>query len=199
MKRFSTLIQKYLIFASPIVLATMIWGTYQSDREIRTTGSFAIKALWEVMSWSLIIWFLLLFIFMLLLAFRKETQESAIKYLAGMKERDEREEIIMGSAAKRSFTATVSFLVFLLFLSCLTLNIAKIPPDQVIDGKSSSLSLGFRLMESFGEETTAPSDNKVIYEHRDLPLSKSSLILLILVWQVAIFRLRARKELALAS
>lgn len=112
MKILNKIMQQYLIFVSPIVLATMIWGTYQSDTEIRRTGSILTKTLWEVMSWSLILWFALLLIFVILLAFRKDTQESTVKHLAGLKERDEREELIMGLAAKRSFTATAGLLIF---------------------------------------------------------------------------------------
>ena len=198
MKTLNTLIQKYLIYASPVVLATMVWGTYQSDAEIRRTGTFATMALWEVMSWSLMLWFLLLFVFMILLVVRKETQESTIKYLAGLKERDEREEIIMGSAAKQSFTATAGLLMLLLFLSCFTLTIAKLPPNQVVDGRKSSLSLGFRFSETDTKVTASP-DGQVMYEHHDLPLSKSAILLLVLAWQVATFKIRARKELGVVS
>lgn len=186
---------RYLIFAMPVVLTTMIWGSIQSDAEIRQTGSFAIKALWELMSWSLILWFALLLVFMVLLTLRKETQESAIKYLAGIKERDEREEIIMGAAAKRSFTATAGLLVALLFLSCFTLNIAKLPHDQVIDGKKSSLNIGFRFTGTDAPRTVS-SDGSLMYDHHDLPLSKSAILLLILIWQMATFRINARKDLS---
>jgi len=197
MKTLNKLIQRFLIFVSPVVLATMIWGTYQSDTDIRRTGSIAIKMLWEVMSWSLMLWFLLLFVFMILLVFRKDTQESTVKYLAGLKERDEREEIIMGLAAKRSFTATAGLLIFLLFLSCFTLTIAKIPPNQTVDGKKSSLSLGFHFTGTENRESIFP-EGQIIYEHHDLPLSKSAILLLVLLWQLATFRIRARRELGRA-
>lgn len=197
MKQFSGFVQKYLIFVSPVVLATLIWGSYESNDEILRNGSFALKALWEVMSWSLMIWFLLLFVFVLLLGFRKETQESTIKYLAGITERDEREEVVMGLAAKRSFIATSGFLVLLLFLSCFTLTIAKLPPEQVVDGHKSTLTIGFHFAEADSGKTVSP-DGRVVYEHHDLPLSKSSIILMILLWQVGIFRFRARNELRIA-
>jgi len=197
-ERFNNLIRKYLVYASPFVAVTIIWGMIQSDSEIRKTGGFFLKALWELMSWSLILWFLCLFILMLMLVFRKETQDSTIKYLAGLRERDEREEVIMGLAAKRDFTATTSFLIFLLFLSCFTLSIAKVPPDQVVDGKKSSISIGFHITGA--EPGVSPSpDGRVYYEHRDLPLSKSSIILVVLIWQIATFRYQARREIGEAS
>jgi len=172
----------------------MAWGAFQSDLEIRTTGSLLTRALWETMSWVLIIWFLSLFVFMILLVFRKETQESTIKYLAGIKERDEREEAIMGMAARRSFIATTGLLIFLLFLSCVTVSIARLP-DEAIDGRKNSLSLGFQFKATDYRSSTS-GDGNVMYDHRDLPLSKTGVILLVLIWQVSAFRIKARRELA---
>jgi hypothetical protein len=183
---------RYLVYSLPLVITAITWGSFQSDQEIRSTGSLITKWAWEVLSWGTIVWFICLFVFMVLLVFRKETQESTIKYLAGIKERDEREQAIVGMAARRSFVATTGLLVSLLFLSCFTLNVARLT-DQTIDGKKSSLSLGFHFSAS--DLRAVPSeDGTVIYEHRDLPLSKSGIILLILVWQLSTFRIRARRE-----
>jgi len=193
MKKLNIYIQKYLLWALPIVLATVLWGLFQTDSEIRQQGSLALTALWEVMSWTLMIWFLCLLIFMVLLVSRKDTQEATIKHLAGIKERDEREEVVMGLAARRSFVATTSLLIFLLFLSCFTVRVARLP-DQTIDGKKSSLSLGFRF-NSTDARLVPDGDNQIMYEHRDIPLSKSAIILIILIWQVTTFRFKARKEL----
>ncbi|MFN8944869.1 MAG: hypothetical protein ACK5WZ_09620 [Pseudobdellovibrionaceae bacterium] len=186
-------IQKYLVWALPIVVTTMVWGFFQSDLEIRQQGSFALTALWEIMSWVLMIWFLCLLIFMVLLVFRKDTQEATIKHLAGIKERDEREQIVMGMAARRSFVATTGLLIFLFFLSCFTLSVARLT-DQTIDGKKSSLSLGFHFTGT-DTKTTTDNDGNVMYEHRDIPLSKSAILLIVLVWQVSVFRFKARQEL----
>ena len=161
-------IRNYLIFALPIVIATVVWNSFQSDSEIRTSGSLIAKYLWETMSWCLIVWFAALFVFMVLLVFRKDTQESTIKHIAGIKERDEREQIIMGLAAKRSFVATTGLLMFLLFVSCFTVSVARLP-DHSIDGKKSSLTLGFHFSGADKKETVS-ADGKIIYEHHDLPL-----------------------------
>ncbi|MCE3014145.1 MAG: hypothetical protein LW878_13880 [Proteobacteria bacterium] len=193
MEKLNLWIQKYLVWVFPNVVATTVWDYFQSDTEIRAMNSFLLTALWEVMSWGLIIWFLCLFIFMVLLVFRKDTQELTIKRLAGIKERDEREEIITGHAARRSFVSTTSFLIFLFFLSSMQVNIAR-NPDQAVDGKKSSLTLGLKFSPT-DEPKTVSEDGKVIYEHRDIPLSKSAILLLVLVWQVASFRFRVRREL----
>ncbi len=193
MNKINYYIQKYLIWALPVVALTVIWGLFQSDLEIRQQGSFALTALWEVMSWALIIWFICLLIFMVLLVFRKDTQESSIKHLAGIKERDEREQIVMGLAARRSFVATTALLIFLFFVSCFTLSVARLP-DNTVDGKKSSLSIGFKFSGT-DRKTTSSTDGKVMFEHHDIPLSKSAILLIVLVWQVSVFRFKARHEL----
>ena len=187
-------IQKYLVYASPVVAFTVLWGFFQSDLEIRQQGSFTLTALWETMSWALMLWFVCLLIFMLLLVFRKDTQEATIKHLAGIKERDEREQIIMGLAARRSFVATTGLMIFLFFLSCFTLSVARLP-DKTVDGKKSSLSLGFHFSGT-DAKATASSSGDVVFEHHDIPLSKSALLLIVLVWQVSVFRYKARRELS---
>jgi len=193
MKKFISWIQKYLVVASPVVLTMVVWSFFQSDSEIRAMNVPLITGLWEVMSWSLILWFACFVTFMVLLVFRKETQEATVKLIAGMKERDEREEVIMGLAARRSFVATTALTLFLLFASCLTLSVARLP-DQTIDGKKSSLSIGFHFS---GSDTGShpSSDGKVTFEHHDLPISKTGILLMVLVWQLCSFRMSARKEL----
>lgn len=192
MSTLNKVLQKYLIWALPVVIATMIWSSFQQEKVIRATSSTPVAILWEVMSWSLILWFACLLVFMVLLAFRKDTQESTVKYLAGIKERDEREEVIMGMAAKRTFIATTGFLIFLLFLSCFRMNIIRLPEGQT-DGKRNSLSLGFEFSSSDLTPTIAGDGN--MYEHRDIPLSKSAIILLILIWQIGAFRFKVRQDL----
>ena len=193
MNKINYCIQKYLIWASPVVALTILWGFFQSDLEIRQEGTFGLTALWEVMSWSLMIWFLCLLIFMILLVFRKDTQEATIKQLAGIKERDEREQIVMALAARRSFVATTALLIFLFFVSCFTVSVARLP-DNTVDGKKSSLSIGFNFSGT-DKKTTSSSDGKVMFEHHDLPLSKSAILLIVLVWQVSVFRFKARQDL----
>lgn len=194
MERLNSIIQRYLVLGLPAVIAVITWSYFQSDIEIRRQGSFALTALWEVLSWGLIVWFGALLVFLVLLVFRKDTQESAIKRLAGISERDEREEIIMGLAARRSFVATTAFLIVLLFISCFTVSIARLP-DGTVDGKKGMLTIGFNLTATDKKTQTAPNGS-VVFEHHDLPLSKSAILLLVLFWQISTFKYKAQKELS---
>lgn len=192
-------IARYLVWASPLILAIVIWGSVSSDLEIRTSGTPAVAWIWEGLSWNLMLWLALLLVFLVRLAFRDETQEFALKRLAGITERDEREEVFVGAAARRSFLATSGLLVFLLFLSCFTVSIAKIPPEQIVDGRKSMLKIGFRLVgleprAVTPSASTAPTGDSVIFDHQDIPITKSGLILMVLVWQLTTFRVQFRRE-----
>ncbi len=193
MKKFNQYLQKYLVYGSPFVMALVAWD-YIRPMPHRTApeSSLILKCLWEVMSWNLILWFLALIIFMVMLVINKESQEQSVKFLAGIKERDEREQLVTGIAARTSFVATTSLLIFLLFMSCFTLRIAK-NPDASVDGKKSSLTIGFKLDAASMQEPT--NEDGVMYERKDIPLSKSGIILLILIWQVTAFRIKVRKEI----
>lgn len=191
MKTLDRWIRKYLVYVAPVVLLTILWGGFQPDI---ANDSTTLGTLYDIASWALVLWFALLFFFSVLLAFRRETQEATVKYLAGIKERDERELAVMGAAARRTFTATTGLLVFLLFLSTMTVHIARRPNSQVTDGKHHTLSLGFGFSPT-SHERAHNADGSIIFEHYDLPLSKSALLMMILIWHVGSFRLRAKREL----
>lgn len=195
MKKLSRYIQLCVLFAAPVAIALFTWASYQSDAQAAAMGG-SLNLLRQSMVFITIAWALLLFVLMLLLAFHPYTQESVIKRIAGMKERDEREEIITGLAARKSFVATTGFLIFLFFLSCATVSIARMPNGGV-DGKKASLTFGFRMISSEPSQVPAAAgEGQIIYEHRDIPISKSGIILLILAWQLAAFRIKARRELS---
>ena len=86
---------------------------------------------------------------------------------------------------------STALLIFLLFVSCFTLSIAR-NPNQSIDGKRSTLSLGFHFSGT-DTKSSVSSDGTVTFEHHDIPLSKSAILLMVLIWQMTTFRINARK------
>ena len=112
-----------------------------------------------------------------------------------MKERDEREEYVTGKAAKSAYISMLSLIILFLFLSMFSLQIFRLPPEQAINGKTGTLSIGmnFNLLNEPKIET--PSTNKILFETKELPLSKTGILLVLLAWQIASFHLRARKEI----
>jgi len=197
MKKTFNVIQNYLLIASPFVVATMIWSSFLSfGRPENPTP--ALSMLWELLSGNLMLWFVLLIVYLAFIVFYAPSRESVLKKIANIKERDEREAYITGKASRATFISTLSVLILLLFASTFQVTISKLPAQEVYEGNTKMLSLGFD-MSLWDTETTQKKDsNEVIFETKKLPLSKSSLILLLIVWQVAAYNWNVRKELAIS-
>jgi len=188
------LVQSYLVFALPLVITIMIWGTLQPEAEIAKASSAFVRGLWEVLAWNLIVWFSVLILFLVAMVFSPTIRESTLKRLANLNERDEREQFIVGKAARATYISTLGVMILLLFLSLFTVNVTRAPEDQAINGKRGTLTIGlnFQFFDTAKVET-APN-GEVLFESNDLPLSKAALVLTIMLWQLAAFNLTARRE-----
>ncbi|OFZ18652.1 MAG: hypothetical protein A2Z20_04785 [Bdellovibrionales bacterium RBG_16_40_8] len=193
MNKVNRWLQNYLVFSLPFVVACAAWGSIQSDREILVNGSFLTKATWEVLSWNLMIWFLCLITFLILMVFIPSTRDMVTRRIANIKERDEREIYITGQASRRVFTSTLSILIFLFFISIFTFNVSRIPPEEIFNNRAKSLSIGFNFKLTDDPKVEKDQTGQVLVESKDIPLSKSAILLLLIVWQISMFGLSARK------
>lgn len=189
------LTQTYLIYALPFVLACMAWGTISPEKEILANASFLTKALWEVLSWNLMLWFTVLILFLIMLIASSEAREKTLKRLANLKERDEREQYITGKASRTAYISTLSVLVFFLFFSIFSLNIYRLPESEAVNGKTGTVAIGlqFNLLDKPHVETNQTT-GQVIFESKDISLSKTAILLILILWQLAAFNITARRE-----
>lgn len=183
------LMQNYLLYALPFVLICMVWGTVKSEQEILVNASFLTKAAWEMLSWNLIGWFAVLILFLLVVVLVPGVRDKTLKRLANLKERDEREQFITGNAARTAYISTLSLTIFLLFLSIFSFKIYRVSEEEAINGKAgmASIELGFELLDN------SPSENNIIFESKNIALSKSALILGLIIWQLVAFSVSARR------
>ena len=194
MNKFVRWTQNYLLFALPFVLICMAWSSLKSEKEIIAGASFLVSAAWEVLSWNLMLWFVALIVFLVVMVAVPSVREKTLVRLANLKERDEREEFITGKASRTAYVSSLSVLIFLLFFSIFSVNISHRPEaERAIDGKTKTLAigLGFSLLD---KPRTEVSQDKVIFESQDIPLSKTGIILIVLLWQLAAFSIAARRE-----
>lgn len=170
----------------------MIWGSLKTEKEIVTDPIFLVRALWELLSWSLIIWFVLLIIFLFQMILMPSVREQVTRRIANIKERDERESYLTGKASRSVFISTLSILIVLFFFSIFSFNIRHLAPEEVVNGhnKNLSITMNFKVFDDAKKDT---SPEGTIVESRDLPLSKSAILLLLIIWQVANFNWSARK------
>lgn len=189
------LIQNYLFYTLPFLLACMALGTMSSEKEILQEASVVTRVLWEILSWNLMLWFGVLILFLVLLVALPEARERTLKRLANLKERDEREQFITGKAARTAYISTLSLLVFFLFFSIFSLNIYREPESAAIKGKRGTVNIGLHLNLLDKPRIETSEDTKqVIFETKDIPLSKTGILLILILWQLAAFNITARKE-----
>ena len=119
--------------------------------------------------------------------------------LTGTKERDEREVFISGMASKGTFLATLSLLIFLLFLSGFHYKIShkiKDPGENSTNSYTRTSSIGYNF-EFFEKE-----DKKILTKDKPqshiyfegLPLSKQGILLLLIIFHLGSYHLLRRQQ-----
>jgi hypothetical protein len=180
----------YLIGMSPVIFGFMIWAVF-TDFMNHPGSSMG----WDIFGWLFIAWVLILIYLVTKMVFSKRVRDVVMTRLAGMKERDERESVVAGNAAKFSFLSSLALLLFLFVFSVSTLTVTKHPKN--FDRKNGKVMIGFNVKaiddDALLHEKTTEVES---FNYKGMPLSKPLLILLMIFWQVGSYHLIARRELA---
>jgi hypothetical protein len=186
--------QNYLLFTLPLVIICMLWGTFSPEQHILQDANIITKVSWELLSWNLMAWFTVLISFLVILVTVSSAREVTLKRLANVKDRDEREQHITGEASRVAYISSLSLLILFLFLSIFNLNIYRAPQSEAINGKTGTVNIGlhFDLLDRPNVVKTSPV-GEILFESKDIPLSKTGIILILLGWQLLAFYLSARK------
>ena len=200
MNKLIRFIYVYLIVGLPFVIACMIWSDMRSENEIMQQASgFFIKAAYEILAWNLMIWFAVLIIFLAMLVAVPSVRENTLRHLANLKERDEREEYITGKASRAAYISTLSLMLFFLFFSLFSLTIVRFPADQVNPKRHMvvNISIGASLWDSPKPESNHMEGTvagEVLFATKNIMPSSTSILIILLAWQLLIFNYTARKE-----
>ena len=81
------------------------------------------------------------------------------------------------------FISTLAISIFLHFVSVFTINVTRHSPELGTNSKNGVLHLGLQL-SLIDESRQTTNESGVIFESKDLPLSKSAILLLLIVWQL---------------
>lgn len=184
-------IQTYLIAGLPFVIACVAISVFYPGMEI--TKRWALHMLGNVLTWNLVLWFACLILFLITLLVIPSVREKTLRRLANIRERDEREEYITGKASRAAYISTLSLMIFFLFFSVFSLKFAFLPKEPVGHRYTLSISLKFPLLNN-DEKKEIVADKQVIFDSKNLGLSDSTIILILLSWQLLMFNLAARKE-----
>jgi hypothetical protein len=182
----------YLAGLSPMIIGFMIWATMTNF--VGAKGGQGEGLGWDIFGWLFVAWFLIMIYLVTKMLFSRRNREAFMTKLAGVKERDERESVVAGSAAKFSMLSTLALLLFLFLFSSGTMTVTK---NQVAEvGKNGAVTIGFG-MEVLEKDAVVHEvvNNQNIYKYKGFPLSKAMMILILIFWQIGSYHLMARKEL----
>ncbi|QDK42618.1 hypothetical protein DOM21_14395 [Bacteriovorax stolpii] len=192
LNRFDRYALKYFVYSSPIFIGFMIWASMEfkgASEPANLKGG-----VWDIFGWCFIAWVLILLYTVTKMLFGKKFRDTTMAKLAGIKERDEREGLVAGNAAKFSFLSTFALLLFMLVFSVTTLTVKK--NEVPAPGKNGQVAIGFGLKAH--DETAfvhQVKDGVESFDYKSIPLSKPFMLLVIMIWQIGSYHLVARREL----
>ena len=189
MKIFKKIVIGYVFYASPLALLGLFIGEYTW-----INGPLDILLLSHSLFWILTSLILTMSMF-----FSKNNRDVVLKKLSGIKEKDEREVQITGKALKSSYLSSMTILLFLLLISLFEVEAVRKSADNVEPGQlrgSISLHIGFKVLNSDAIIIQKEGyDWKILIE--DLAISSSTLITILLVWQIVSYRYVSKRSFKL--
>lgn len=194
MKIFKKAVIHFVFYASPLALICYLFLGFV---ETRITSNFDGLHAWA--SLPILIWTPITFFLTVSMFFSRTLRNDVLARLSGIKERDEREVQIVGNALKSTYLTTMTLLLFLLFISLFYIHVAKKPESSVEPGEPPievCLKLEFHLIDS-NTVVTQKQGFDEYFEMNDLPISSSTLILILLLWQIFSYRHVSRRSLKL--
>jgi hypothetical protein len=131
--------------------------------------------------------------------FSKALRNSVLARLSGMKERDEREVQIVGRALKSTYLSSMTILLCLLSISFIQVTFSKKSADNLSPGElPRSISFGYKYKLSDSDALIIKKEGYDIYvQYNGVPLSTTSVILFLIIWQIVSYRYVSRKALRL--
>jgi hypothetical protein len=197
MKKFDSTLLKIFLCGLPAIVAFAAFSYCYSSGIVNHTNAY-LRLLNGLAGLVIAIWMTLSLYLSVRLMFSGPFRDLVIARLTFMRERDEREVILTGKATRTTFLTTLAILIFLFCLSCFHVSIYKVPQERAVDGKTGmvSLGLGFSLLEHPKQDKPKLEDiikKKDIFTYSGLPVSSTSVILILIVWQIISYNYSIRR------
>lgn len=191
LNRFDKYVLYYFVGLSPFIITFMIWATATDFMNHPTADTF----FWNAFGWIFIAWVLSLIYIVSKMLFSKKVRDVVMAKLAGIKERDEREVVVAGNAAKFAFLSTFALLLFMLVFSVTTFTVKKNPNTQPKKNGTATIGLALTPIDKAALIHEVKSDGTETFDYKSFPLTKPVMILVMMIWMVGSYHLVARKEL----
>jgi len=195
MKRLDSLLLKVFFYGLPVVIILAVFAYLHGLKGIGHDAG-PVKMLYNFSGLIFALWMTLSIYLCVRLMVSGSFRNKVLARLTFIRERDEREVILTGKATKTAFMTSLAILIFLFCLSCFQVSIYRVPPEKAVNGKTGFISLGFgfSLLES---PTKSQADQAVqkkdIFSYTGLPVSNSTVILALIIWQIVSYNYSMRR------
>lgn len=197
MRKLDFFLLKAFLFSGSIVAALAVFSWFYDLESNAYVGGY-FKILYDFFGFVFAFWMLITLYLSVRLIMSNSFREMVLTRMTFIRERDEREVLLTGMAAKRTMLTSIALLLFLFCLSSFEFSVYHVPPEKAIDGetKVASWGLSFGLLANSPPEQgeTAGVDQKIV-TYTGLPVSNASLLLGLIIWQIVIYNYSMRRLL----
>lgn len=193
MKRLDSLLLKVFLYGLPLVVALAVFS-YSRDPEIMNRTAGSVKLIYNFAGLVFAFYMILSIYLCVRLMISGSFRDKVLTRLTFIRERDEREVVLSGKATKTAFLTSLAILIFLFCLSCFKVSVYRVPPEQAVGGKTGFVSLGFGFSLLEGSKPANPIRiEKDLFTYAGLPVSSTTVILILILWQVAVYNYSIRR------
>lgn len=195
MKKIDAIVLKVFLYGLPAVVVLGIFA-YPYTLETINRAAGHVRLLYNLSGLVFAVWIAFSIYLSLRLMISRAFRDRVLTRLTFMRERDEREAILTGKAARTTFLTSLAILIFLFCLSCFQVSVYRLPPEKAVDGKTRAVTLGFgfNLLENpKGITRDQTIEKKDIFSYTGLPVSSATVILALMLWQIVSYNVSMRR------
>lgn len=195
MKRLDSMLLKSFLYGLPAVIVFAAFS-YSYSLGVINHANVYLNFLNSFAGLVFALWMTLSLYLSVRLMVSEPFRDQVLARLTFIRERDEREAILTGKATRKTFLTSLAILIFLFCLSCFQVSIYRLPPERAVDGKTGiiSLGLGFNLLDHSKQDRPRDTiEKKDIFSYTGLPVSSTTVILMLIVWQIISYNYSMRR------
>ncbi len=195
MKKADSMLLRVFLYGLPAVIIFAFFSYSYSPETINHAASH-IRLLYNFGGFVLAAWMTLAIYLSVRLMVSGAFRDKVLAKLTFIRERDEREVILTGKAARTTFLTLLAILIFFFCVSCFQVSIYRVSPQEAIDGKTGRITLGFGFSLLANSKQVKPNDTvqkKDIFSYKGLPISSTTVILVLIIWQIISYNYSMRR------
>jgi hypothetical protein len=197
MKKFDSLMLKVFLYGLPVFVVLAVYANIYAAGAVDRDAPYAGFLNSGFFGFAVALWLALAVYLSIRLLASGPFREQVIARITVIRERDEREAHLTGKAARATLLTTLALLVLLFCLNSIQVSVYRLPPEKAVGGKTGmvTLGVGFDLLKNAAAERPDAGVRQYIFNYKGLPLSSSSIILILMAWQIASYNYAMRRLL----